>query len=113
MSRRFESDPSHARHYYKPKLETKLNKKIVVAGIAIITALSLGACGVGKATEPFKDAKTSGVINDTAADNITMPDGFSNVTTKCDHGNRIYVAYHGDKAYASIAVIPQDPTCKG
>ena len=62
--------------------------------------------------EPYKDAPVTNVLNDKPADKITMPDGFSNVTTKCDHGNRIYVAFHGDGAYASIAVVPQDPSCR-
>lgn len=81
----------------------------IVISISIIALL--GAC-TGKATEPFKDAPGSGVVNNSPADKITMPDGFSNVTTKCDHGNRIYVAFHGDLGYAAIAVVPQDPTCK-
>jgi hypothetical protein len=64
-----------------------------------------------KVTEPWKDAPRSGVTNDDPADTITMPDGFNNTATKCDHGNRIYVTYHGDNPYGSIAVVPQDPTC--
>jgi hypothetical protein len=89
----------------------KLNKKhkILIAG----SALSLGLVGcTAKYTEPFKDAPRSGVTNSDAADLIEMPDGFSNGSTKCDHGNRLYVAYHGDHVYAALAVVPQDPTCK-
>ena len=41
-----------------------------------------------------------------------MPDGFSNAATKCDHGNRVYVIYHGDNPYGTISVVPQDPTCR-
>jgi hypothetical protein len=40
-----------------------------------------------------------------------MPDGFSNVATKCDHGNRLYVAFHGDNVYAALTVVANDPTC--
>lgn len=89
--------------------------KRVVVGAAVIGALVLGttACDpVGKATEPFKDAPRSDVVNDDPADTITMPDGFSNAATKCDHGNRVYVLYHGDSPYGSIAVVPDDPTCQ-
>jgi hypothetical protein len=76
------------------------------AGVAV-----LAGCG-DKAAEPFKDAPRSHVDNGSPADLIRMPDGFSNAATKCDHGNRIYTAYHGDHLYASIAVVPADPTCR-
>jgi hypothetical protein len=82
---------------------------IAAAGVVLLTAVGCGA----KFTEPFKDAPRSGVDNGTVADLIRMPDGFSNAATKCDHGNRIYVAYHGDKAYAAIFAVAQDPTCAG
>jgi PBP1b-binding outer membrane lipoprotein LpoB len=85
-------------------------KKIAALAVLGLTVF-LAGCG-SKAQEPFKDAPGSSVVNQTPADKILMPDGFSNITTKCDHGNRIYVAFHGDSAYAAIAVVPQDPTCK-
>lgn len=90
---------------------TKKHKYTIIAGIVGITILILTACSVGKTTEPFKDAPRSGTSNTEPADTITMPDGFSNVATKCDHGNRVYVAFHGDSPYAAIAVVPNDPTC--
>jgi hypothetical protein len=74
----------------------------------IVIALTLTSCG--KATEPFRDAGV-GTTNTANADTITMPDGFSNVATKCDHGNRVYVIYHNNNAYGSVAVVPKDPTC--
>ncbi|MEV0403446.1 hypothetical protein [Actinoallomurus sp. NPDC050550] len=40
-----------------------------------------------------------------------MPDGFSNLATKCDHGNRVYSAYKGDSNRAAVTVVPNDPTC--
>ena len=61
-------------------------------------------------SEPFNDAEV-GNRNDAAADVISMPDGFSNVASKCDHGNRVYTIYHATQAYGSVAVVPQDPTC--
>jgi hypothetical protein len=82
---------------------------VAAAGFAI-GALTLTGC-MDKATEPFKDAPR-GTTNNGKADVVTMPDGFSNVATKCDHGNRIYTAFHGDHTYGSITVVPADPTCR-
>jgi hypothetical protein len=79
--------------------------------IVVLLAISLSSCS-GKALEPFNDSKV-GTQNKGPADVINMPDGFSNVATKCDHGNRIYVIFHSDGAYGSIAVRADDPTCVG
>jgi hypothetical protein len=84
----------------------------IAARVAAVTALVILLGGCAKLTEPFKDAPRTSVTNDQPADTVTMPDGFSNLATKCDHGNRVYVAYHGDNKYASIFVVAQDPTCK-
>lgn len=78
---------------------------IAFVGVAILPA------GCGKISEPFNDAPRSKVENNAPADVVTFPDGFSNVATKCDHGNRVYVAFHGDNPYAAIAVVANDPTC--
>lgn len=84
------------------------------AVVGTLFVVSLGAVGcTGKYSEPFRDAPRSNTTNSQPADIIEMPDGFSNAATKCDHGNRIYIAYHGDSPYAAIAVVPQDPTCAG
>lgn len=82
----------------------------MAAALAAAALLLLTGCN-DKASEPFKDAPRSGKDNGSAADLIRMPDGFSNASTKCDHGNRLYLAYHGDSAYAAIAVVADDPTC--
>lgn len=87
-----------------------MTKKLTALGTLMALAISLGACS-GKASEPFKDADR-GATNTAPADTINMPDGFSNVATKCDHGNRVYVAFHNNSPYAAITVVPQDPTCK-
>ena len=76
----------------------------------IIAALALAGCG-NKFTQPFQDAPRTGVVNSQPADIIDMPDGFNNVATKCDHGNRLYVSYHGDGSYGFIATVAHDPTC--
>lgn len=82
-----------------------------LGGVVILT--SAASCGNNKFTEPFNDAHRSGVDNSQPMDVVENADGFSNVGTKCDHGNRIYVAYHGDHAYASIAAVGNDPSCAG
>ena len=91
-----------------------MNKKTKTLGVIAgaftgVILLTAGSCD--KATEPFHDADRSGTTNDDPADVIEMPDGFNNLATKCDHGNRIYVTFHGDSAYGSIAVVPDDPDC--
>lgn len=75
---------------------------------APVAVLSLGACSQ-KAVEPFRDAPTAGHDNK-PAQIIEMPDGFSNLATKCVNGMRYTVAYHGDHSYGAINVAP-DPTC--
>lgn len=81
---------------------------LAVAGVAV-AAVTLTGC-MEKYTEPFKDAP-NGSTNNAPMDKVTMSDGFSNVGTKCDHRNRIYVVYHGDNPFGSIAVAPNDPSC--
>lgn len=81
-----------------------------ILGAGVIAATTVG-CGQ-KATEPFRDAPRSGSVNQNPADLIEMPDGFSNLATKCDNGNRIYVVFHGDGSYGSTSVVPADPTCR-
>lgn len=90
----------------------KTSRKIALWLLPVATfgVIAVG-CGA-KATEPFKDAPRSQNDNGEPADLIRMPDGFSNAATKCDHGNRVYIVFHGNKTYGAIAVVPQDPTCK-
>lgn len=77
---------------------------------ATVALLALTGCSA-KHSEPFKDAPRSGHDNGSPADLIRMPDGFSNAASKCDGPNRVYVVYHGDNTYGSIAVVPNDPRC--
>lgn len=81
---------------------------IIAASIIGIAALA----GCSKFTEQFKDSPKLPDRNSAPAEIIEMPDGFNNWATKCDHGNRIYGSFHSDGAYAAIAVVAQDPTCK-
>jgi hypothetical protein len=90
-------------------VKRRVTRVAVVGGIALNLAL-LSSCDTGKVSEPFRDAQR-GVTNSAPMDVIEMSDGFSNVGTKCDHGNRIYVVFKGDAEYGAIAVVTKDPTC--
>ncbi|NUU20908.1 MAG: hypothetical protein HOV68_05240 [Streptomycetaceae bacterium] len=87
-------------------------RTVVLTAIAAFTALTLVACDTSKYTEPFKDAPRSGNDNGSPMDVIRMADGFSNIGAKCDGPNRVYVIYHGDKAYGDLAVVAGDPRCQ-
>jgi hypothetical protein len=81
--------------------------KIVMAACAVvITVIVLAACGLGgdKLNEPFKDAGRKG-SDGSPAMVIYMPDGFSNLATKCINGVRYTVAYHGDHAYGAVTTL--------
>lgn len=83
-------------------------------GVALVTSLAMlsGCDWSDKVSEPFNDAPRTGKEFSNSADIVTMPDGFSNMSTKCGPGGMRYtVAYHGDSLYAAISVVP-DPTCK-
>jgi len=86
---------------------------IVLAGTALaaVVALSFAAgCGVSKVSEPFNDAPRAREWNG-SADVVTMPDGFSNLATKCGPGGMRYsVIFHQDGAYGSVSVVP-DGSC--
>ena len=88
----------------------RISKGSLAALAGFTLFAGVGAASCDKANEPFKDAPRGQTNNDTA-DIVTMPDGFSNAATKCDHGNRIYSIFHGDHTYGSITVVPKDPTC--
>jgi PBP1b-binding outer membrane lipoprotein LpoB len=87
---------------------TRVRKTTTVVAAAVLLAAGCTA----KATEPYNDAPRSGTENSTPADVVTFPDGFSNVASKCDGPNRVYVAFHADAPYAALAVVPGDPRCK-
>ncbi len=77
---------------------------------AVGMALALSACntGLSKVTERFKDVPR-GATNREKADIILMPDGFSNVASKCDGPNRVYVVFKSNAAYGALSVAPNDP----
>jgi hypothetical protein len=79
--------------------------------LAIAAVLLIVGCG-NKFGQPFKDSPRTTQVNDQPAEIIYMPDGFNNLATKCDHGQRIYVSYHGDSSYGFGFAAP-DPACAG
>ena len=88
--------------------------KIIQAITGAVLALGvvmLSGCGFSKIVEPYNDAPVSGQIHG-SAEVGSMPDGFNNFAEKCDnHGNRVFVIFHGDKGYGSVFAM-KDPTCK-
>lgn len=78
-----------------------VGRALCVMGIAALILLFVGAILVlaGCASAP------RGAEDKRPGDVVLFPDGYDNAATKCDHGNRVYVAGHG------IAVVPRDPTC--
>lgn len=86
-------------------------RHLIWAGLAALgIAIALLASGCAKFTEPFADAPTAG-HDGSASRVIEQPDGFSNAAEKCDgYGHLIVTTYHGDRAYAAVAVI-SDPRC--
>lgn len=85
----------------------RMSGAIAVGALATATLIGCSA----KDVEPFKDAPRSGVDNGAPADLIRMPDGFSNIASKCDGPNRVYTAFHGDGAYAAVFVVKDDTRC--
>lgn len=97
----------------RPSREEIITKYAVVMLLVVVVIgfiLVISGCSVSKQTEPFKDSPR-GSTNDGKADTITFPDGFNNVATKCDHGNRVYVTYHHDAPYGALAVVPNAKGC--
>jgi hypothetical protein len=89
---------------------TRIRPTIAATALVAVALLALPGCG--KALEPYNDAPVA-AQNKTPAEVVNMPDGFSNVATKCDHGNRLYVAFKGDGNRAAVAVVANDPSCAG
>jgi hypothetical protein len=81
-----------------------------LATAAAVAMLALGVSGCSKMNEPFQDAERGSTNND-PADTITFPDGFSNVASKCDGPNRVYVIFKSDSPYGSLSVVKDDPRC--
>lgn len=81
--------------------------RIVLVGLVLA---GLTACG-DKFSQYGNDAPRTAVVNADPADIISFPDGFGNMSTKCDHGNRVYSLFHSNSNYGAIAIVPNDPSC--
>jgi len=88
--------------------------RCLVVPLALAGAVMLGgAAGCSSKTlERYQDAPV-GAQNENPADLIRFPDGYSNVASKCDGPNRVYVAFKGDEVRAAVAVVGNDPRCTG
>jgi hypothetical protein len=71
---------------------------------ALLTAGVVSSCGA-KGQEPYKDAPVQGTHDRGAAKIIEMPDGFSNLATKCVGGVRYTVIYKGDDNRGSVSML--------
>jgi len=91
---------------------TRKHITIALAALLAVIALTAAGCGIGKLTEPFRDAPTTGQLQDNVATDVTMPDGMNNVATKClSRGIRVTVIYHGDGSYGAVSTVA-DPNCR-
>jgi len=88
-----------------------VSRRVRTVSLLLAAAALAAGCGV-KGQTRFQDARRTGVVNSQPADLGTMPDGYSNYATKCDHGNRVYVLFHEDSAYGGIFVVQNDKTCR-
>lgn len=89
-------------------MKNRSKQTIAAAAVTVVAA-----SGCARAMEEFRDAPI-GRRDDSPADVINMPDGFSNLATKCDpytKGVRVYVTKNsGGHARAAVAVT--DPNCQ-
>lgn len=90
-------------------IRTITRKKVLAIGaLLVVAALALGACSA-KSQEQFKDSGT-GTRDRTPAEVIEMPDGFSNIATKCVGDIRYTVVFHNNDKYGSVSTVV-DPAC--
>jgi len=83
---------------------------LVVGAIAAAIAFTAAGCGLEKAAEPFQDAPRLGGEDMTGAQIIAMPDGFSNLATKCVGDIRYTVVFHNNNNYGAVTTVV-DPLC--
>ena len=81
-------------------------KKIIIA-TTLTATLTLTGCSKAF-LEEYNDAPVS-ENNDKPAMRMSFPDGFSNVSGKCDGPNMVYVTMNGNGL--GIAVVANDPRC--
>lgn len=90
-------------------------RKYAIAGLLALV-LALSACGNVPGTDDYNDKHGQGDAgvghrDDSDADVVNMPDGFSNVATKCDgEGHRIFVTTQN--ASGKFMVVVNDENCR-
>ena len=92
------------------KLVRRHGMGALIGAILVFVAVALPGCSQ-KYQEPFKDAPQDGKHDSTPAKIIEMPDGFSNLASKCVGGVRYTVAYHGDHPYGAVNTLGGDNGC--
>jgi hypothetical protein len=85
--------------------------RVAVAAVLAMAGIAVAATGCSQKTKEIgRDAPVAS-HDDKPARIINMPDGFSNISAKCDGPNMVYVVFHADSPYGSVAVVPNDPRC--
>lgn len=87
-----------------------MNPRLII--VTVVVGAALTGCGSQLDTvgEEFRDVRVAN-RDDTPADIIQMPEGYSNVAAKCDGTARVYVT-RNDNGRA-VAVAPNHPSCGG
>lgn len=95
------------------RISRRTRRRLFAAVTFGLVAVLAAGCGLGenKYTEPWNDAPRKGAVITDPVEVIANADGFSNLSTGCNHGNRWYVIFHRDGPYGSVAVVGADPTC--
>lgn len=84
-------------------------KRLVKVSAAVVVAAALATGCSQAAREEFRDAPING-HDDAPAFIYNMPDGWSNIATKCSReGHRLYTTMNSNGR--AIFVLPNDPTC--
>jgi hypothetical protein len=82
-------------------------RKISLAVVLVVTALSASACGFGPDSSR-EDAQDTRQVDKSPAEVIAYNNNYPNVEQKCDgHGHRVHVT-----TSKSVVIVP-DPSCRG
>lgn len=92
-------------------MSTTVTRSLAGVGVLLASALALTGC----AAEWSRDAPRAAADEISAARVIQMPDGFSNIATKCVDGLRYSTIYHYSSSeaggsYGALSVVA-DPAC--
>lgn len=88
-----------------------MSNKMRYAALLLVPFVLLVASCSKKATEQFRDAPRGTHTNTAPATVVEMPDGFSNLSGKCDGPDYVYVIFHNNSPYGSITAVKDDARC--